>query len=63
MPFLVLGSTDAGMARSLAFVTALGTATSFVAAITLVPSLAALAPGWFGVSRLSSIQIQKGDGT
>jgi len=63
MPFLLLGSTDAGMARSLAFVTALGTTTSFVAAITLVPSLAALAPGWFGVSRLSSIRVQKGVGT
>lgn len=61
LPFLVLGSASAGMARSLAFVSALGTAASFVASITLVPSLAVLAPGWFGVSRLSTMQTQKGD--
>jgi len=61
LPFLLLGSADAGMARALAFVTALGTATSFIASITLVPSLAALFPGWFAMSRLSSIHAHKGD--
>ena len=61
LPFLLLGSADAGMARSLSFVSALGTAASFVVSITLVPSLAVLAPGWFGVSRLSTMPLQKGE--
>ncbi len=61
LPFLLLGSTGAGMARALAFVTVLGSATSFIAATTLVPSLAVMFPGWFAMSGLSSIHQRKGD--
>lgn len=61
LPFLLLGATGAGMARAFAFVTALGSSASFIVSMTLVPSLAAIFPGWFALSRLASIDPPKGD--
>ena len=47
LPFLFLLDSGGSMARSLAFVTATGTAASFIAALTVVPALARLLPGFF----------------
>jgi len=47
LPFLFLADSGGAMARSLAFVTATGTAASFLVAITVVPALAVSMPGLF----------------
>ncbi|HPB67095.1 MAG TPA: hypothetical protein PLW80_11050, partial [Spirochaetales bacterium] len=47
IPLLVLDTGDMGMVRALAFVTACGGAASFMAAVTVVPALAAGAPRLF----------------
>ncbi len=55
LPLLLLSGAGDSMARSLAFVTATGTAASFIVALTVVPALSRAAPRLFRSFALSSV--------